>query len=433
MNESFLHHIWKFKLFNTIELKTTTGEEVQIIKAGEQNTNAGPDFFNARIKIGDTLWAGNVEIHLKSSNWHEHQHHNDSAYNNTILHVSYEHDTEVMNRLGNAIPSIELRKLIDPKIIEQYNGLQKPYKFIPCEKLLAPAKSSHERKTWSLPIFESTWETRLLVGRLERKSNFILDLLKYTHNNWEETLYISLARNFGFHINGDAFEMLAKSLPLSILLKHKNDLKQIEALLFGQAGFLQDDIFNDGYASLLFREYKALKAKFNLSPIHGFLWKFLRLRPSNFPTIRLSQLAHLLYKNKNLFSEIIEATRIEDMKKLFEVSASEFWDTHYTFEKASSERQKEMGINSIEIIIINTIVPFLFVYGQQKNMEEYKEKALKILEQLPPEQNSITENWKQLGVKIDHAYRSQALLQLKNEYCDNKKCLNCMIGNKLLK
>ena len=460
MTESFLHYIWKFKLFNKNNLKTINREEVEIIKAGEHNTNAGPDFFNARIKIGNTLWAGNVEIHIKSSNWNDHKHQLDAAYHNTILHVSYEHDVEVKNHIGQEIPDIELKDLIDQKVIEQYQLIQKPHQFIPCEKLLAPylaAKNANLQKEnflhspSSLSFGEGWGEVRLLIERLERKSTYISELLEHTNNNWEETLYISLARNFGFNINADAFEMLAKSLPLSVVLKHKNDLNQIEALLFGQAGFLSTELSygvpsplgepvpffregqGEGYPNLLQREYKNLKAKFNLNPIDNSQWKFLRLRPSNFPTIRIAQFAQLLYKSSNLFSEIIEAKNVNELLKLFTVSVSDYWNTHYVFNKPVKHSKKSVGDASAELIIINTIAPFLFVYGQQKNKEEFKDKALEILEQLKPEKNSITENWRKLGIKIESAYSSQALLQLKNEYCSHKKCLNCSVFTSLMK
>lgn len=436
MTESFLHYIWKFKLFDHTHLKTISGEDVQIIKSGEHNTNAGPDFFNGRIKIGDTLWAGNIEIHVKSQDWNKHKHQSDAAYNNTIIHVSYEHDANVRNYNGQEIPSIELKKLIDPKVIEQYELMQKPSRFIPCEKLIQFQKN----KDIESPVFENAWKTRLLVERLERKSNMILQFLKHSNDNWEETLYISIARNFGFHINADAFEMLAKSLPLSIILKHKNDITQIEALLFGQAGFLssialsgKETANENEYLTLLFREYKNLKTKFNLHPINHSAWKFLRLRPSNFPTIRIAQFAQLLYKREHLFSEIIEAPNVNRLLELLNVSALGYWDRHYTFGKVSGIKRKTLGEGSAENIIINTIVPFLFIYGQQKDKEEYKERAFAILEQLQPEKNSIVNNWKKLGIKINDAYSSQALLQLKKEYCSQQKCLSCNIGSLLLK
>jgi hypothetical protein len=447
MTESFLHYIWKFKLFTKNNLKTSNGEEVQIIKGGEHNTNAGPDFFNAKIKIGDTLWAGNVEIHIKSSNWNEHKHQFDAAYNNTILHVSFEHDTEVVNHLGITIPAIELKTLIDPKVIAQYHSLQKSYEFIPCEKSLSSfladrqanlQKDNSSQKPSSLSAIggegwgEAFWFDRMLIERLERKATEIKQLLLHTNNNWEETLYISLARNFGFHINADAFEMLAKSIPLAAIQKHKNEITQIEALLFGQAGLLKEE-YTDHYTRILSREHHVLSAKFNLKPLDHSVWKFLRLRPSNFPTIRIAQFAQLLHKKDNLFSEIIEAENVNTLLNLLTASVSDYWNRHYLFDRMVKYSQKSLGTASAELIIINTIAPFLFVYGQQKHKDTYKDKALKLLEQLKPEKNSIIENWEQLGVKVDNAYQSQALLQLKNEYCSHKKCLSCSIGNLLFK
>lgn len=422
MNEEFLHYIWKFKLFDQQNLKTTTGEVVEIVKSGSHNTDAGPDFFNAQLKVDNTLWAGNVEIHVNSSDWKKHMHQQDKAYNNIVLHVVYQADVPIYRSSGEAIPTVELKERIQEKIYHNYLNFKSSNDWIPCEKQISATP----------PLIINSTLDRLLLERLERKSLSITNSLRLNNNNWEETFYQHLARNFGFKTNSEPFELLAKALPSLYLGKHKNSLLQIEALLFGQAGLL-DQHFNDKYLQSLQNEYAFLKHKLKLQSIEAHLWKFLRLRPVNFPTIRIAQFANLVYNSTHLFSKIIETTQCADLKKLMDVDVSEYWQTHYTFDKVSRLKTKHLGEEAVNNIIINTIVPFLFVYGKQKNEEKYVDRALQFLEQTSGENNEIIKRWKLLKMPVKSAYSTQALLQLKNEYCTAKKCLNCSIGNYLLK
>lgn len=422
MSEDFLHHIWKFKLFDQFGLITTENESVEILKAGDHNFDSGPDFFNAKIKIGDTLWAGNVEVHINASDWNKHQHQRDKAYDNIVLHVVYNSDRPLFRSSGSLIPTIEIKSRIKQRHYHNYLNFKSSHDWIPCEKqiqLVPPV------------IIQSTID-KLLLERLERKSSAILESLKLNNNNWEETFYQSLARSFGFKTNAEPFELLAKSLPLIILAKHKSSLLQMEAMLFGQAGMLEEH-FEDSYVRSLQNEYAFLKQKFHLQTIDKTLWKFLRMRPVNFPSVRIAQFAGLIFNSANLFSKILEISNVTDLKKFFEINVSEYWQTHYTFNKVSTQKSKHLGEDAINILVINTIIPFLFVYGKQKSEEAFVDKALKLLEDLPAEANSIIAKWFFLNIPIKSAYDSQALLQLKNECCNFKKCLNCQIGNYLLK
>ena len=420
MKENFLHHIWKFKLFSK-ELITTNGESVEVLKCGEHNKDSGPDFFNAKIKIGNTIWAGNVEIHVKSSDWNHHGHQNDKAYQNIILHVVNEADSDNFSLNRNNIPVVELKNKFNPQLWNHYENFLKSKDWIPCEKNI------HDVDEFSI----SAWLERMLVERLERKTILIEDLLKRNKNHWEETFYQLLARNFGFKLNSVPFELLAKSVPLKYLAKHKNNLLQLEAMLFGNAGLLEQK-FTDDYPKNLRREYDFLKNKFSLFPLESHLWKFAKTRPVNFPTIRIAQFAALVHNSSHLLSRIIEARKTNDLFKLFDVNPSSYWETHYRFDNQSKKVQKNLGKTSVENIIINAIVPFLFYYGKEKNDDVLKNRALQFLEQTPSENNLIIRKWKELDIKSDSAFRSQALLQLKNEYCSQKKCLTCGIGIKLL-
>ncbi|MGB3948285.1 MAG: DUF2851 family protein [Bacteroidia bacterium] len=422
MTEEFLHYIWKFKLFNQLDLKTTSGETIEIIKAGTHNFDSGPDFFNAQLKIGETLWAGNVEIHIAASDWEKHAHQYNKAYDNIVLHVVFNADKAINRASGESIPTLELKNRIPEKVYENYLSFSTSKDWIPCEKQITDTPSF---------VINSTLD-KLLLERLERKSISINNSLNLNNNNWEETFYQHLARNFGFKVNAEPFELLAKSLPSLVLAKHKSSLLQIEALLFGQAGFLNQH-YNDAYLQNLQNEYVFLKHKFKLNAIDEHLWKFLRLRPVNFPTIRIAQFANLVFNSSHLFSKIIEINTFTELKKLMNVDVSEYWQTHYMFDKASTAKTKHLGEEALNNIIINTVVPFLFVYGKQKDNEKYCERALQFLEQTPGENNSIIKKWEVLKMPIKTAYSTQALLQLKNEYCTSKKCLNCSVGNYLLK
>ncbi len=421
MKEDFLHYIWKYKRFNSLRLFSQSKEKIEIINFGIHNTDAGPDFFNAKVKINDTIWAGNVEIHTNSSDWVKHKHQSDKAYDNVILHVVYYNDAVINDKEGNAIPTLELKGLIDEVLVDKYNTLIQSKDWIPCGKQIKTVDD----------FTLNSWINRLAIERLERKSNEIEETLKTNRNNWEESFYQYLFKYFGLKVNAQPFELLAKNIELKIIEKH-NDLFTIEALLYGQAGYLDEDI-EDRYHNRLKKEYHFLKSKFGLTPLDKSLWKLLRLRPGNFPTIRIAQLANLLNKHARLFSKIIEADSVLDLQQLFYVQASEYWDSHYQFGAAVKESKiKKFGINTVNNIIINVIVPFTFVYGKAKQDENLIDKSINFLENIKAENNSTIKKWKELGVKSSNALYSQSLLELKNDYCSQKKCLNCSIGNQII-
>ncbi len=420
MTEEFLYYIWRFRLFNNCF--ANNGELVDIINVGERNINSGPDFFNAKIKIGNTIWAGNVEIHINTSDWYKHGHHKDKAYNNIILHVVYNNDKIIKRYNNEIIPTLELKGKFDDKLYFNYEQFMNSKLWIPCQNQIKEVET----------LIVKDWLESLLIERLEKKVKVIEHTLDLCNNSWEQTFYQHLACNFGFKVNAMAFELLAKSLPLIYLAKHKNNLFQIEAMLFGQAGLLNKK-FKDEYPKKLQYEYIFLKQKFSLTPVNTNLWKFLRLRPSNFPLIRISQFANLIYKSTHLFSKITECKKVTEISALFNLSCSEYWDTHYIFDKSSVKRKKYIGKNAINTIIINTIVPFLFLYGIKKDDEIYKHRALQFLEQLPKENNGTIKKWDSTAIKSYSAADTQALLELKNNYCDLKKCLNCRIGNYILR
>jgi len=419
MTEDFLQYIWRYGLFNKESLTTTGNEKIEILSLGELNTNAGPDFFNAKIKIDDTTWAGNVEIHLNASDWLLHQHQKDKAYNNVILHVVYNADQQILRQNKTIVPCLELK--FDHRLFDNYAELQKNNSPIACNK---------EIKQVDTFVIEH-WLNSLMVERLENKSQSISDILLQNKNNWEETFYRILSRNFGFNLNAEPFEILARSLPLNYLAKHKNNLLQIEALLFGQAGFLAEPL-DDEYYQKLQKEYIFLKQKFNLIEGEKHLWKFLRLRPSNFPTIRIAQFAKLIHQSSGLFSKILETNNIEELYQFFDVSASSYWNEHFVFGKTSKKSNKNLGKTAADIILINTIIPFLFLYGKNKDQQDLMDKALGFLDKIKAENNAIINQWKDLNMNITSAFYSQAYIQLRKNYCNTKKCLHCMIGNKII-
>jgi Protein of unknown function (DUF2851) len=421
MKEDFLHFLWRFKKFNLHDLTTSDGEKIDIVQWGQHNTHAGPDFLNVRLYIGETLWAGNVEMHLNASEWVQHRHHEDKAYNNVVLHVVLNEDQAIFRQNGEKVPCLELKNRIPSKLHTTYLAILHNAHWIPCQHHFFEVP---ERT-------KILWLERLLIERLEQKTETIAALLAKNTNNWEETFYQVLARSFGLKVNGEPFESLAKSVSLLTLTKHKNSLLQLEALLFGQAGMLENPL-EDNYPQQLQKEYQFLRAKHQLSPIPSTMWKFLRLRPSNFPTIRLAQLATLIFQSVHLFSKILEAHSIKEIHQLFELQLSDYWLTHYTFDKSSPKRSKSLGEDAINLLIINTIAPFLFLYGTQKGIEAIRDKALNWLETLAAEDNSIIGKWKELGLTPNAAAQTQALLQLKNNYCDQHRCLECAIGNAIM-
>ncbi len=421
MKEDFIYYLWRNKLFDT-SLLTTDNKPVKIIKQGTRNTDSGPDFTNARIKIGDTLWAGNVEIHVLASDWFRHGHHHDNAYDSIILHVVFEKDMPVRRNNGEKIPTLAIKGKFDMNLYGKYIDFITAQRWIPCEHLL---------KNTDRMIFEC-FMVRLIIERLEHKLTFINNKLNQNKNNWEQSFYEHLARSFGFNVNAEPFELLAKSLPVNYLAKHKNNLLQIEAMLFGQSGLLNTDKTDD-YTTKLKKEYKHLREKFSLQAVDKHLWKFMRLRPYNFPTIRIAQLAALIHTSSNLFSQIIQISSYKELHKMFQVVASDYWNRHYLFGKSTGKRPKKLGTGSIDLIIINTIIPFVFAYGRYKDNAMLTDHALNLLNEVPPENNNIIKKWKNCGAEVKNALHSQSLLELKENYCDRKKCLDCNIGNFLIR
>ena len=422
MREDLLHFVWRTQRFVFDDLVTTTGEVVEIEHLGNHNVNAGPDFLSAKVRIGDTLWAGNVEMHLKSSDWIKHEHSDDSAYDTVILHVVLEEDIPVFRKNGSRIPCIELKKRISEKLSKTYLKLINSEYWIACQHHFNDVSD----------LKKMLWLDRVLVERLKKKTEIIEALLKENNYHWEEVFYRILARNFGVKVNSDAFEQLARVTPISYLAKHKNNLFQLEALLFGQSGLLSGALEED-YPIRLKKEYDFLKKKYKLSPLSEQQWKFMRMRPANFPTVRIAQFAQLVCQSVHLFSKVLEIKTIEEFERLFSVEPSPYWLTHYLFDKESPKRSKKLGKTAIHLIIINTIVPFLFLYGNTRNEEAYKQTAFRLLEALKPEKNSIINGWRKLGMEPQSAYQTQALIHLKNEYCNRKKCLECSIGAAILK
>lgn len=414
--EKLLQYIWQFQYFNKSELQTTAGEKLQIIFAGKLNSNQGPDFTNAQIKVDNTTLVGSIELHLKASQWNEHGHENDVNYRNVILHVVFENDLP-----QSSVPVLELQSRISNLLLDRYADLMNSPTFIPCVKSVSEVKEI----TWL------SWKERLLAERLTRKSSIVFKFLEENNAHWEESFWWMLARNFGMKVNTEAFESMARSISVNVLAKHKNQIHQLEAILFGQSGLLKEN-FKEDYPRLLQREYQFLKKKYDLKSIHGQV-HFLRMRPGNFPTIRLSQLAALIQNSAHLFSKVLEIEKISGVKKLFDVTANDYWHYHYKFDEASSFKKKTIGNDMIENVIINTIVPVLFAYGLYHKEEKYKNKAILWLEELSAEVNSITKGFSNLKLPNKSAFDSQAFIELKTQYCDHKRCLQCAIGNALLK
>jgi hypothetical protein len=421
MKEKLLQYIWQFQYFNKSELITVSGEPLQIIYHGSLNTNQGADFAEAKIKIGETTWAGNIELHIKSSDWNLHKHSEDKNYGNIILHVVWEYDTDIKDISGNNLPTLELQTRVSKLLLAKYEILMNANSFIPCE--------NHAYTINDLTLLN--WKQRLLAERLEAKSSRIISFLNQNNFHWEETFWWLLAINFGIKVNSRAFEKIARTIPVSILAKHKNQIHQLEALLFGQAGLLEKD-FTDDYPQMLQKEYLFYKTKYKLQQplIHLF---FLRMRPANFPTIRLAQLAMLINKSTHLFSKIKESVSIVEVKELLDVTANDYWHYHYVFDEDSAFKKKKLGKQMINNILINTVVPILFSYGLHRNEQQYKDKAIAWLEDISSEKNFITKGFEALKFSNKNSFDSQSYIQLKNEYCNNKRCLECSIGNSLLK
>ena len=428
--EQLLHYVWKHKLYPLKELTTSDGKTVEVIDAGLHNKNAGPDFFNAKIRIGTTMWVGNVEIHDKSSDWYQHGHDKDSRYDNVILHVAGVLDTEVMKSNGQYVQQMQLD--VPEYVIAHYDELQRTDEYPPCYKVI-PELSS---------LMVHSWMAALQTERLEQKTEAICKRVELCNGSWEDAYFVTLARNYGFGVNGDVFEQWAHNVPLSAVGHHRDDLFQIEAIFMGQAGLLeldavptyyQQDALDEGYFAKLRNEYQYLAHKFSMKPIDFKLWRFLRLRPQNFPHIRISQLANLYYEQKAGLSALVECETIDQLKTVLSSHVTPYWEAHYTFGSTSSKNEKHLTYGSLNLFIINTAIPMLFAYGRHRSKEVLCDRAFDFLEQIKAENNHIIRMWQQVGLPVKTAGDSQALIQLKKEYCDKKDCLRCRFGYEYLK
>lgn len=417
MTERLLQFIWQYQYFNGLNLTTTNGEPLQVLQSGTYNTNQGPDFLNAKIKTAGTTWAGHIEMHLNASDWFVHEHSGDKNYKNVILHVVWKNDDHPML----PFPTLELQPLVSTVLLGKYEELMQSALFIPCQQHI-----SHVPE-----LVFSTWKERLLIERLQQKALSVEKMLSKNNQHWEECFWWMLAKNFGIKINADAFEKIAQSVPTKILAKHKNQLQQLEALLMGQAGLL-DKTFSDAYPTMLGREYLFLQKKYGLKKAYAPLY-FLRMRPANFPTVRLAQLAALIRQSHQLFSIIREATELKSIKKLLLVTANDYWHYHYIFDEETNFRKKTLGDDMINNIIINTIIPAVYAYGYINSNGTFQKKALEWMDEVSAETNSITKGFDALGIRCSSAFDSQALIQLKNVYCNYKCCLTCAVGNQVMK
>lgn len=418
MTEKLLQFIWQFQYFNNKELELDSGENLQIIFPGQHNLHQGPDFLEAKIKIDKTTLVGNIELHVQASDWIRHAHDGDKNYNNIILHVVWQNDE---TQPAKNIPTLSLNNRVPKLLLDKYEELMHSSLFVPCEKMLSQVKD----------IIWASWKQRLLVERLHRKSEAVEQCLQQSNHHWEETFWWLLAKNFGLKVNAEALEAMAKSISVSILAKHKNQIHQLEALLLGQSGLLENE-FSESYPLMLQKEYRFLKNKYSLQPINMQV-HFLRMRPDNFPTVRLAQLAMLVQQSTHLFSKLKEMQSVSEVKKLLSVTANDYWNDHYVFDESSPFKKKALGKQMAENIIINTAVPVLFAYGHLHKETALKGKAIKWLEELSSEKNHITNQWSDLGVAHNNAFDSQSLIELKTQYCNNKRCLECAVGNSLMK
>lgn len=428
--EQLLHYVWRHKMFPLQEMHTTDGKLVEVIDPGLHNRNAGPDFFNAKVKIDGTLWVGNVEIHDRSHDWYVHGHDHDSAYNNVVLHVAGVVDDNVITSDGKFLPQLQLD--VPKEINDHYKELLETDQYPPCYKIIPDLTK----------LTIHSWMSALQTERLEQKTEAIKARVDRNNGSWENGYFTTLARNYGFGINGDAFEMWANTLPLKAVDHHRDDVFQIEAIFMGQAGLLelntipsqyQRDALNEGYFAKLRNEYQYLAHKFSMKPMDATMWRFLRLRPQNFPHIRISQLANLYYSRRAGLSSLVGCTTIEQLKAVLATSVTPYWETHYTFGSTSCRNDKNLSPASLNLLMINTAIPMLFAYGKHKSDEALCDRAFDLLEQLKAENNHITRLWQQCGLTAQNAGDSQALIQLKKEYCDKKDCLRCRIGFEYLK
>lgn len=419
LTEELFQYIWKLRLFTQTGLTTLDGLPLQILHTGIHNNNAGPDFTAARIRIGDTLWAGNVELHLKTSDWYRHGHQHNQQYDNVVLHVVFQNDMQELTTDG--IPCLELQQQVPKMVLDRFARLNESAAFIPCGK----SAGNVPYLVWE------KWKERLLAERLERRADRFQSWLLCNRYNWEEVCYWALAESIGLPVNREAFLQLAQSLPYNLVLRHQHSIFHLEALLFGQAGMLEQ-VFREEYPVRLQQEYNYMKHKYRLQPLSGHLWKWLRMRPSSFPTIRIASLAGLLHKGSHLFSRILETDHLAGFEQLISIQPSLYWQQHYRFDVPIG-KARFPGQKALHSILINAVLPLLYMYGREKRQYRYQERAVDLLNMIPAESNHVISGWQELNVEVKTAHDSQALLELKHSYCNEKRCLECAVGVKLLK
>ncbi len=421
MKEAFLHFIWQERLFETSALTTVDGEGLEVVHPGIPNRDEGPDFVGAQVRVGGVLWAGDVEIHLRSSDWYVHGHYGDPRYDAVVLHVVAEHDEVVRRGNGEVIPEVVLRW--DPVLTEAYERLMRSRAWVACGDDLHRLDPFVVRHSLG----------RLLAERLEYHASHFLPDLEETARDWEEVLYRHLARGFGLRVNARPFYEVARSLPLRYLARHRDNLLHVEALLFGQAGFLEEELFGDDHYEALKKEYRHLRNKFSLEPLPAHRWRRMRMRPSAFPAVRLAQFARFIHSRENIFSHIIRSPDMSALEPLFRITADGYWEEHFEFNKPSRRRKKSFGKEAFFLVLINIVIPFYFIYGKINGLDDYRERALELLEALPAERNAIVRGWAAAGVGADSAFYSQALIHLKNEYCNRQRCLECPLGRRIMR
>jgi hypothetical protein len=421
MKEDFLHYLWKFKKFDSTNLKTFNGETIAIVHSGQYLKLAGPDFFNAQIIIGKQKWAGNVEIHIQSSDWYLHHHETDSAYENVILHVVWKHDAEIFRKNNTEIPVLELRHYVENETLENYQSLTLQKSWIFCERQLASIDEFVLRN----------WQERLFFERLERKSIPINQILSETGNDWEMALFCLLAKNFGLNTNGDIFMQIAQSIPFSVIRKEQPEPENLEALLFGRAGLL-DVEKEDIYFKYLKSSWEFLSHKYQLPESHIEPVQFFKHRPDNFPTIRLAQFARLYHRQQHLFSKVMAIDSAASFYDIFKMDVSGYWQSHYQFDKLSPKKPKPLTVSFMDLLLMNSIIPLQFAYAKSQG-KDISEQLIALIASLPAEKNVIVEKFSSFGMKSKTAFETQSLLQLKNEYCNKSRCLECAIGAELMK
>ena len=422
INEEFLHFVWKFQLFDFSDLQSTNQASLQILKPGLHNHNAGPDFLNARVRIGDILWCGDVELHVKSSDWYAHNHQVDENYDTVILHVVYENDVEVKSRSGESIICLELKGLIPEKYTSEYDTLFHSISNLPCSYAIG----NLDRLFWE------SYSERLLIERLESKMAWVQKVFLAANKDYQECFYRLLAYALGLKINAEPMLDLVDATPLLMLQKHRPDRTKIEALLYGQSGLLKRKYVDD-YPKELQQEYKFYVEKYHLQSISPHQWKFFRLRPSSFPSLRISYLADFVLKSEPIFEELFHFQNLKSILPFFNLSLSDYWKEHYVFDKKVKTLNKSLGKSTIDLVLINAVLPFCFFYARQKSDEEMMMRVVDSFRALKYEDNKIIRYYKEAGVEVKSAFKSQALIHLHQQYCIPRKCLNCRVFNQILK